>query len=235
MNKVLFNTCLTCVLALLSSCQRMYSVKGTADSERIEGRMVALKLPSADGQWTMVDSCEVTHGSFSMKGKVDSAVIATLFVDDVPLMPLILEKGAMNVDISNLDLRVSGTPLNNKLYAFIDDKNKLDSRVMELNHTESQMIMNGTSDAVVQHYVDSTFSALNEEMMDLVTDFISSNYTNVLGVCGFSMLSNGLDYPRMTPLIKRVLDDAPQSFKDLPVVSHFVKAAGENEKEMSGY
>lgn len=235
MNKLFYGCLAGCAIMLMSCQQQVYCLNGKADNEHVEGRMVTLKLPLAGGEWESLDSCEVTHGLFALRGTVDTVTMTTLFVDDMPVMPVILEPGKMDVDISNLELRVSGTPLNDKLYAFIDSKNKLDSRLMELGHTESQMIMNGVPYEEVQQYVDSTYNALNNELIDLVSDFISSNYTNVLGECGFNMISNGMPQPDMTPLIRRVLDGAPQSFKQLPVVNDFIKAAQENSRYSNNY
>ncbi len=215
---------------LLASCQNTYFVKGTTDVSHFKGRQVILKVPTIEGLWIPVDSCEVTHGSFAMKGHLDSVAIATLFVDDTPLIPIVLEEGVLNVSLTGLAYRVSGTPLNNALYSFFDDKNKLDSQVNELGRTESQMIMNGNSADAVRHYVDSVYTSISESMTELITGFIRTNYSNVLGLCGFGMLSYGLPRPMITPLIRQVLDDAPQEFKENPLVRNYVMAAN---REMS--
>lgn len=176
----------------------------------------------------MLDSCEVLHGQFRMKGKIDSNMIVTLFLDGQPVMPMILEPGKMDITISNIMLKVEGTPLNDSLYGFIARKYKLDLRVIELERMESQMIMNGFSQEEIQHSVDSAYQCLSEDMRNLVCDFIGRNYHNVLGLCGFSMLCNGLPYPAITPLIQTVIDDAPQSFLDHPSIRDFLMAAREN-------
>ena len=46
-----------------------------------------------NGQWVAVDSAEVIHGLFSMKGPVDSVMMVTLYMDDEGIMPLVLEDG----------------------------------------------------------------------------------------------------------------------------------------------
>lgn len=228
MFRIILTFGLSCLLLVTNSCQNSYSLKGSADVSNIEGRMITLALPNPNGSWEMLDSCEVTHGLFSMKGKTDSVSVATLFVGDTPLMPVILEKGNICVDISNLSLRVSGTRLNDLLYKFIDDKTQLDVKATELDRTESQMIMRGEEENVIRHYVDSAYASISDEMTKLVTGFISSNYSNVLALCGFNMLTNGLPYPVMTPLIKQVLDEAPKEFRENPMIRDFVSAANDN-------
>lgn len=178
--------------------------------------------------WRTLDSCEVLHGQFLMKGKVDSNVIATLFIDGQPIMPMILEPGKIDVTISNPVFKVEGTPLNDSLYAFIARKYKLDMRVVEMERMEAQMIMNGYSQYEIQHYLDSAYQVLGEDMRSLVCSFIGHNYDNPLGLCGFSMLCNGLPYPTITPLIQSVINDAPEVFLQHPLISEFLKEAHEN-------
>lgn len=218
----------TCVLALLASCRNACFIEGIADASHIEGRTIRLKSMQSDGQWIVIDSCDVTHGTFCMTPVSDTIQVTTLCVGEIPLMPLILEPGKIKVSITNFSLEAGGTPLNNELYSFLDKKKKLDMQAADLDRAESRMIMNGNSDYYIRHYVDSVYAVLSESMQDLVVDFIGDNYTNVLGLCGFSMLSNGLPYPVITPLIRTVLDGAPRSFLEHPIVADFVTAAQAN-------
>lgn len=213
----------------LTSCQKSFYVFCSTDAPGIEGRMISLKTADALGNWRTIDSCEVTHGSFGMEGNADSTLMATLFVEDSPLMPLIVEPGNIELTISNLKLLASGTRLNNLLYSFLEDKSNIDKQVSELEHVESQMIMNGLPDEYISHYVDSAYTSLSDNMTRLVTSFISDNYSNVLSLCGFSMLFNGLPYPVITPLIQQVLDNAPKSFTENPFVRNYVDAAEKNK------
>jgi hypothetical protein len=163
-----------------------------------------------------------------MSGKVDSVVIGTLFLDGKPILPVILEPGKVDVELSNWQLSVTGTSLNDSLYSFIRRKHKLDLRVAEMERMEPQMIMNGYSQEYIQAHIDSVYKQLSDEMQSLVCTFIGDNYHNVLGLCGFSMLCNGLPYPVITPLMQQVLDDAPQEFLEHPSIRKFLKMAHEN-------
>ena len=216
-----------CMIACFFSCTKGYRIMGESNVSRLEGKTVTL-MTSEDNVWRMLDSCEVLHGKFRMAGKADSTLIATLFLDGNPIMPLIVEPGRMEVVISNIHLGVSGTPLNDSLYSFIARKYKLDFRAMELEHMESQMIMNGHGEAEIQAHLDSAYQVLSDEMQTLVCGFIGDNFHNVLSLCGFSMLCNGLPYPIITPLIQSVIDDAPQVFLDHPSVSAFLEMARDN-------
>lgn len=226
MNRLLY--ILSMITSLLSlSCAEGYNIVGTSNISNIDGKIITL-MTSDNKEWKMLDSCEVLHGQFQMDGKVDSNMIVTLFLDGEPIMPLILEPGKMDVTISNLVFKVAGTPLNDSLYNFISRKYKLDMRAVEINRVESQMIMNGYSEGEIKQHIDSIYKQLSGEMETLVCQFIGSNYDNVLGLCGFSMLCNGLPYPAITPLIQTVIDDAPKDFLEHPSISEFIRLAHEN-------
>ena len=216
-----------CVAACFLSCTKGYKIVGTSSIQDFNGKTITLKT-SNGGTWHTIDSCEVLHGQFVMKGKTDSTLQTTLFVDDQPMMPMILEPGKINITVSNIMLKAEGTPLNDSLYKFIARKYKLDLRVFELEHTEEQMIMNGYNEATIQHHIDSTYMVLREEMHNLVLDFIGKNYNNILSICGFSMLCNGLSQPTITPLIQAVINDAPKAFLAHPTISSYLDIAHEN-------
>ena len=214
-------------IATCLSCSKMYRLDGASNISGIDGSTIVLKTTAEEG-WKTIDSCEVLHGQFRMMGKLDSVMMATLFVDDVPLMPIVLEPGKTDVVITDMEIKAKGTPFNDSLYNFLIRKHKLELRALELERLESQMIMNGYTEREIKQVVDSVFSRLSVEMEELVCRFIGDNYDNVLGICGFSMLCNGLSKPVITPLIRRVLDDAPSSFKGKKEISDFLLAAKED-------
>ena len=119
MNKVLPFLLL---LFVFTSCSCKYKIEGASSVTSLDGIMLFIKVLQ-NGEWLNIDSAEVVHGLFSMKGKVDSVVMATLYIGDESIMPLVIEKGNIQVSITNTELVAKGTALNNALYAFIDKKN----------------------------------------------------------------------------------------------------------------
>lgn len=209
------------------SCSKGYRIKGTSSISNIDGKTI--HVMTFDGnKWISLDSCEVLHGQFRMNGTIDTTLITTLFIDGQPIMPMILEPGKIDITISNIKFNVAGTELNDSLYSFISHKHKLDLRAAELERLESQMIMNGYAYDIIEQHIDSTYQELNNNMQELVCNFIGNNYTNALGLCGFSMLCNGLPYPVITPLIQTVINDAPESFLEHPSIKKFIRIAHEN-------
>ena len=219
-----------CIAACILSCTKSYKIVGESSIQDIDGKTISLRILE-NGVWRTLDSCEVLHGQFCMKGKTDSTLITTLFLDGHPLMPMILEPGEIDITVSNIALKAAGTPLNDSLYKFIARKYQLDLRAAELDRTEAQMIMNGYDQSSIQHRIDSTYQALRDEMQNLVLSFIGDNYDNALSLCGFSMLCNGLPYPIITPLIQSVIDNAPQSFLSHPSICHFLHEAREQVEQ----
>jgi len=180
-----------------------------------------------------VDSAEVVHGLFRMKGEVDTAMIASLYMDDQSIMPLVVEKGDIEIQIDNARIMVKGTPLNEKLYDFVAKKSSLDDWAYEVERMESRMIMDGKSMDVIEEEINSEREKLSAEMDMLVKTFIQDNYENVLGPSVFIMLCNGFPYPLMTPLIEEIVDNAPESFKNHTLVKEYVEMARSNMEKMN--
>ena len=219
------------VSVLCTSCANEYLIEGNSSVSRLDGRMLFMKIPSGD-EMISVDSAEVVHGLFRMQGVIDTAVIATLYMDDQSIMPLVMEKGNIQVQIDNASITVSGTPLNDELYTFVRKKNSLDDRAYEVEHLESRLIMDGKSLDEVEAEMQKQRENLSKEMDALVKTFIQDNYNNVLGPGIFIMLCNGFPYPLVTPLIEEIVDDAPESFKNNRMVKTYMDAARENMKKL---
>ncbi len=191
--------------------------------------MLYLKILQ-DGEWVAVDSAEVVHGTFAFKGKVDSVMMVTLYIDRESIMPLILEKGKTHISIENTQLSAHGTPLNDALYDFIEKKNALDIQIEELDRKEARMVMEGGNLAEIHAQLNKEGEELATEMNRYVKSFIVENYNNILGPSVFMMLCSSLPYPIMTPQIDDILKDAPYEFKNHKLVKEFVTKARENKQ-----
>ena len=115
MNKVLY-----AFLSLLAftSCVNSYNIQGTSNVSDLDGRMLYLKILK-DNDFKNIDSCEVVHGDFGFIGQYDSIRLAMLSIRDGG-MPLVIEKGDIKVTIDKTGNKVSGTPMNEKLYDYIE-------------------------------------------------------------------------------------------------------------------
>lgn len=217
------------LLVLFASCSRKYKIEGTSSVTSLDGKMLFLKTLQ-DGQWITVDSAEVVHGRFKMKGNVDSVMMVTLYMDDEGIMPLVLEDGKIDVSISNTQLTAKGTFLNNQLYEFIDKRNALEIKMDELDRKEARMVLEGARLDDVHDELMKEGEALAKEMHDYVKQFIIDNYENVLGPNVFMMMCSTLPYPIMTPQIEDIMRTAPQVFKENKLVKDFLSKAKENKR-----
>jgi hypothetical protein len=79
-------------LMALASCANSYDISGTSNVSTLDGRMLYLKILE-NNDFKNVDSCDVVHGQFHFQGSVDSMKMANIFMDDDPVLPLVLERG----------------------------------------------------------------------------------------------------------------------------------------------
>ena len=159
-------------------------------------------------------------------------MMTTLFMDDMPILPMVLEKGTIEIKISDLETKVSGTPLNEALYGFLEKQNELQTKMEELFHKESQMILNGENPDEAHEMVNREGQKLSDDMSKLVVSFITDNFDNVLARGVFLLIASNMPYPVITPEIKQIMDKAPTSFKDNALVKEFMTAAEENMKHL---
>lgn len=221
---------LMCV-CVLTSCGKKYKIDGVSSVSRLDGKMLFIKVP-VNGQLVNIDSAEVVHGLFRMEGKVDSTVIGSLYMDDESIMPLVIETGNININIDNAGITIKGTPLNDSFNDFVMKKNSLDDRAYDVERLESRMIMNGDDPETIRTEIEKKRSELSAEMDNLAKEFIQTNYENVLGPGVFIMLCNTLPYPIMTPVLDEIVDKAPESFKNNPMIKEYVSAARSNMEQL---
>ena len=220
------------IMLVFTSCVSEYLIQGSSSVSRLDGKMLFVKVPQGNDMMN-VDSAEVVHGMFKMQGEIDTTMIASLYMDDQSIMPLVMEKGSIEIQIDNARITVKGTPLNEKLYDFVGKKSSLDDRAYEVERMESRMIMDGHSMDVVEKEINKEREKLTNEMNELVKTFIQDNYENVLGPGVFLMLCNGFPYPLLTPLMEEIVEKAPDSFKNHSLIKEYVEVARENMQKMN--
>jgi hypothetical protein len=218
-------------LFVFASCASEYQIEGSSSVSRLDGKMLFIKVLKGE-EMVNVDSAEVVHGMFAMKGQIDSSVIASLYMDEQSIMPFVVERGNIRISIENARISVTGTPLNDRLYDFVGKKNSLDDRAYELERMESRMIMDGKSSDEIEEEMNREREKLSEEMNVLAKDFIQANYENVLGPGVFLMLCNSFPYPVLTPVIEEIVNEAPGHFQNNMLVKEYMNAARENMKRM---
>lgn len=230
MKKVLF---LSVIIAFFASCASTYNVEGSSSVSALDGNKLYLKAIK-NNEFKNIDSCEVVHGEFHFTGLLDTIRMASLYMDDESIMPVVLEKGEIVVKIDPARQMVGGTPMNDSLYKFIDKHNQLTNQMNELSHKQSQMLLEGLDEGTIDRQLSAEAARIAQEEDHLVMKFIEANFDNVLGPGVFMMITSQYRYPILTPQIEDIMSKATQKFKDDPYVKDYYQTAQENEKRMSG-
>lgn len=218
-----------CFACLFSACAS-YRVEGTTNVPTLDGQRLYLKVPHQDAIVDL-DSCEVIHGIFRMDGEVDSVTFGAIYIGGESLMPVVVEKGKIKISIENSGLQVSGTPLNERLYGFIKNKNLLEQRLSDVQHKQIQLIMEGTSADEAEKMAQREGETLVQEMNRLISDFVMENFDNLLSIQIFSMYCQSFPQPTITPTIQEILNKAPDTFKENPFVKEYLRLANDEKKK----
>ena len=220
-------------MALMASCANSYNVQGSSSISSLDGSKLYLKAVK-NNELKSIDSCDIVHGQFHFSGILDTVRMANLFMDDQSLMPVVLEEGEIVIKIDNAAQSVGGTPLNDKLYKFIDKHKQLDNRMSELSHKQSQMMLEGVDELTINEKLNAEAEKIAAEEDKLVTSFIVENFDNVLGPGVFMMITSGLNVPVITPQIVDIMSKATDKFKNDPYVKEYYQVASENMAKMQG-
>lgn len=217
----------------LASCANTYNIQGSSNVSTLDGRMLYLKILK-DNDFKKIDSCDVVHGQFHFTGSFDSVRMASIFMDDESVLPLVLESGDISILFDNTQQTVSGTPLNDELFRFFSRWNQLRSEQVELVHRHDQAIMNGSDMAKVINELNAESIRLSAQEDSLVTTFVTENFDNVLGPGVFMMVTVGTRYPQLTPWIEDIMSKATDNFKNDAYVKNYYQTALENQEIMNG-
>jgi hypothetical protein len=217
----------------LASCANTYNIQGSSNVSTLDGRMLYLKVLK-DNDFKKLDSCDVVHGQFHFAGAFDSVAMASIFMDDESVLPLVLEGGDISIKIDNTQQSVSGTPLNDELFRFFKKWNQLRGEQLELVHRHDQAIMDGSDMNQVIKELNAESVRLSVLEDSLVTTFVTDNFDNVLGPGVFMMVTLGNPYPQLTPWIEDIMSKATTHFKNDAYVKDYYQKAQENEQIMNG-
>ncbi len=212
---------------LVAACSSNYVIEGSSVISNLDGKTLFMKVLQGDN-WMAIDSSEIIHGNFLLKGHTDSIVMTALFVDDQNLMPLVLENAKMKVALSYAEISARGTQLNDNLYDFLDKKDKLERSMYDLERQEARLVLDGRNIDEVRQELSIEGEKLVVEMDSIVKKMIIDNAENVLGPYVFILLGSSLPYPLLTPQIEDILNDAPYSLKSNNMVKEYINKAKEN-------
>jgi hypothetical protein len=220
-----FNLAVTLAGLMLGmmSCAGHYNIEGVVDMFGYEGRELSLIefLPS---RTTKYDSCLVNHGRFQMKGKVDSTRLVFLCKDNRPIIPVYIEKGHASIRLLPSEMTVSGTRQNDLFYSFLKQKIEIDNRFEDMSQ-KRMSLSRSVMDSRRMELIQDSLRMIVDECEEMICSFMARNYKEPAAVGVFMMLSTapGNDIP---PLLRRILDAAPDAFLKQSYVNGYTRRMG---------
>lgn len=217
-------------MVFIHSCAEKYVIEGTTSQFIQDGTVAYLKQydvdPSQrDVNFKAIDSCEILHGKFDMTGVVDSVMMVRLYMGD-DNFPMVLEPGTVTISIANNVVKIEGTPLNDKLYAFLSKRDSLKIIYDDLPNRESRMYLDGYDQDEIMRELGDESLRLQAEVDKLETQFIKDNYNNPLGIIWFLRLcyeaQQFYGFPTTTPQIDEIYIQAPESFKKNRLIANYM-------------
>ena len=135
------------------SCAEKYVIEGTTSQYFQDGTVAYIKqfeIGSRDIDFRAIDSCEVLHGKFDMTGALDSVMMVRLYMG-TDNFPMVLEPGRVTISIADNIVKIEGTELNERLYAFLTQRDSLKIMYDDLPKRESKMYLDGyTQQEIIQ-------------------------------------------------------------------------------------
>ncbi len=213
------------VISALASCAESYTIQGSSSLALLDGNKLYLKAMEGRDMKTL-DSCDVVHGKFRFSGMLDTTQMAALFMGEKSVLPIVVERGDIRVRIEDTQQKVSGSPLNEVLYIFLDRHNQLQNDLIELGHQESRMMLEGIDEVTINKEISKEWNTITQREDSLVTNFVVENFDNVLGPFIFIQMSSSV------PQVEHIWSKAPETFKQLPDVSEFYQRVTSTDNPM---
>jgi len=218
----------TALILTWVSCAEKYVIEGTTSQYFQDGTVAYIKqfeIGSQDIDFRSIDSCEVLHGKFDMSGALDSVMMVRLYMG-ADNFPMVLEPGRVTISIADNVVKIEGTELNERLYAFLTKRDSLKIMYDDLPNRESKMYLDGYTQQEILQELGAEELRLQNEVDRLETQFVKDNYDNVLGVTWFLRLCyEARDYygfVTTTPQIDEIYMQAPESFKKNKMVATYM-------------
>ena len=225
----MFRQCLSLVVTVAGfmlasvSCTNHYKFDVIVETIGYEGRELSL-VEFLPFRTTRLDSCVVNHGRFQMKGQVDSVRLVFLCKDNRPIIPVYIEKGHAKIRLLPTEMTVSGTRQNDLFYSFLKKKIAIDNRYEDMSQKRISMARSGIDSRKMDLIEDSLRMIVNE-CEEMICSFMSENYNEPAAVGVFMMLSVSHNN-EMSPLVRRILDAAPDDFLAQSYVSGYTRRVG---------
>lgn len=214
--------CAGMMLAMMS-CAGHYRIDGVVETFGFEGSELSL-IEFLPYRTTKFDSCIVNHGRFQMKGRIDTTRLVFLCRDDRPVIPVYMEKGRTRISLMPTEMTVAGTRQNDLFYSFLKKKIAIDNRYEDISQKRMSMSSNSFDPRRMELMQDSLRMIVGE-CEEMICSFMAENYKEPAAVGVFMMLSASPSN-EVPPLLRRILDAAPEYFLSQSYVNGYTRRTG---------
>ena len=201
--------CTFCAIAIFSSAQEKFSIRGIANEE-LNNQLLYLCL-MGDGEKAkevVLDSTTVEKGKFSFSGVHQMPDIAIIKDMDGETYPLIFEKGEISVNIAAN--KRGGTPLNDSLNIALNRMQLIMDNMLKTSDSIYKLMTGMKSEEFADKMVnDTAFRARYDKIekkflaqMDSVSHCIKDYKNSIVGVYLFSVGGMMMPFDDMKILMK---------------------------------
>lgn len=184
MNRILI---LVFSIVVFISCNKIeentYEISGVIEGIE-DGKQVYLHKHVQNNRPIPVDTIEVKNEKFSFKGKVEEPILHYLFVQDIQTpLPFIVEEGKIEMEVYKDSIglsKLSGTPSNDDLAAYIANSSNLREKVKAIREQVEEAKQQG--DQVTMNTLNETYVEVIEEGKNYDLDFIKSNLDSYMSL-----------------------------------------------------
>lgn len=213
MTKATGNALISLILIFLTSCDwNNYSIDGRVSIGGLNGDTITLKryLDEIEGD---EQSVVVRKGKFELEGIVSEPYMAGIFHKGILVMPLVVEPGNIDVEITDVSAEASGTELNRAFFSYLRNVDEFNKEMTGISRMEARLIMDGMHPDSAKVRTKERFDKSHAELESYIETFIQEHYEDILGPLVFKQWFGQMYYPMSNRLFKKLLDEAPEAFK----------------------
>lgn len=172
------------VAVILFSCtpKDQYSIQGTA--ENMDGQRITLTTYENSNE--ISDTTVVKDGRFSFKGTQEIPQVYFISVgqslaESELSRPLLVEPGKIIVDITNKNIRITGTAINDAYQKSLDTIIPLQEKMEEIKDTYNKGVEDSTMNAEDEEKMFAEYEEIFNKVQAERINFIETNLSNPFG------------------------------------------------------
>ena len=193
MRKILFTITLLGMAGVMISCTQNrdradanWHINGIVSDENHFGDTVWMVHPA---EWTGIDTARVKWKRFELYGRSDSVFVALVYDQNNFKLPVVVEPG-MDVVLDIRKNRVSGSPLNEQMYRFIEPYENFDKEFRRLWEELNFYDHTAAEREKIERQQHEVHAARMKFMDSTAWDIYRDNADNVVGEYIFALMAS---------------------------------------------